>query len=375
VARRLSRNGVPVYALGTGGDDPVRYSRHRRAYVRFEAGAQIQRHWLAWLEREAEALRGAVLLPCNDEGLELIAKARERLHGLGYRPFKADDDVLMAMLDKRRTYAIAREIGVPTPRTLTLSDCSSLEDAAGLGFPVALKPAHSHLLSRRPGWGKVVVVDDRAHLQEAVAQVKELDVEFLLTEIIPGGDDEFVSYYSYIDDRGEPLFHFTKRKLRQNPPSFGLITYQVTEWHPEVAALGLRFFQGAGVRGLANVEFKRDRRDGRYKLIECNHRFTAANEVVEIAGLALALLTYERALGRPGPVMNDFREGIWMWSPVDDVRALRTLRQRGELSGAAWLRTLGHRQRMPVFSWSDVGPTLVNGVRAARWARRRFRPQ
>lgn len=373
VARHLSRAGIAVYALGSGHADPVRYSRHRRAYVRFQAGAEIQRRWLQWLEREAPALGGAVLLPCNDEGLELIAGSRGRLVELGYRPFEADDQVLAAMLDKRRTYAIARAVGVPAPRTVTLSDPASVEDAADLGFPLALKPAHSHVLSRRPGWGKVVLVRDRAELDAAVARVRGLDVEFLATEIIPGADNEFVSYYSYIDGRGEALFHFTKRKLRQHPPSFGLITYQITEWHPEVADLGLRFFQGAGVRGLANVEFKRDPRDGRFKIIECNHRFTAANEIVQIAGLNLALLTYERALGRDGPPLNGFREGIRMWHPVDDFRVLLELRAKGELSVGAWLRTLAHRQRMPVFWWSDVGPTLVNGVRAARWVRRGIR--
>ena len=70
VARHLSRAGIAVYALGSGHADPVRYSRHRRAYVRFQAGAEIQRRWLQWRERDAPALGGAALLPCNDEGLE-----------------------------------------------------------------------------------------------------------------------------------------------------------------------------------------------------------------------------------------------------------------------------------------------------------------
>ena len=62
--------------------------------------------------------------------------------------------------------------------------------------------------------------------------------------------------------------------------------------------LGLAFLRGAGVRGLANVEFKRDERDGRLKLIECNYRFTAPNEQFRRAGMDLALFVVQPA-GRP----------------------------------------------------------------------------
>jgi D-aspartate ligase len=80
----------------------------------------------------------------------------------------------------------------------------------------------------------------------------------LVTEYVPGPDDQYRSYYTYLDHEGEPLVHFTKRKLRQYPTHFGLGSYHLTEWNPEVAELGLRFARGAGLRGLVNVEFKRD---------------------------------------------------------------------------------------------------------------------
>ena len=51
--------------------------------------------------------------------------------------------------------------------------------------------------------------------------------------------------------------------------------------------LGLALFGHAGLRGVANVEFKRDPRDGRLKLIECNARFTAANGLLTASGIDL----------------------------------------------------------------------------------------
>ena len=78
----------------------------------------------------------------------------------------------------------------------------------------------------------------------------------LVTEVIVGASDEFVSYFGYLDEDGQSLLSFTKRKLRQQPPGFGIGTYHQTTYDPEVAAAGLRFLQAVGMRGLGNVEFK-----------------------------------------------------------------------------------------------------------------------
>ena len=62
----------------------------------------------------------------------------------------------------------------------------------------------------------------------------------LVTEIIPGPEDSYHSFYGYLDERGESLIHVTKQKFRQYPPLFGLATYHVMSREPEVMELGLR---------------------------------------------------------------------------------------------------------------------------------------
>jgi len=366
VARSLGAAGVAVHALGTGRADPVRDSRFCARYVRFERDG-VQERWLAWLRDNGARLDGAVLLPCNDDALALIAASRRELEALGYRPFEADDEVVAAMLDKRHTAELAAAAGVPAPRTIVLEDVASLERAATeIGFPCGLKPLHAHVLARHAGWGKIVIARDMAHLRELVTRLRSLGVVALATEMIPGEDDCYRSYYSYMDEDGEPLLHFTKQKLRGYPPRMGLWSYHLTTRDRDVIEMGLRFFQGAGVRGLANVEFKLDPRDGVLKLIECNHRFTAANELLRLAGLDLALLTYERALGRPGPDVSSYRVGKRLLNPVEDVLAYRALRAEGKLSTAGWLRSLAHPLHLPLLRWNDPAPEVLALARRAR---------
>ena len=374
IARSLAPDGVEVIALGTGGVDPVRRSRHCQRYVRIRSPAGgLQAAWLEWLTHNAQALGGAVVLPAEDEALELIARHRAQLVELGYHPFEADDNALLAMLDKGQTAKIARKAGIPQPQTIVIRDDESLARAVTeLGFPFALKPLHSHVLARLSGWGKLEVVSDAQRLEELMSQLREHGVEVLAAELIPGGDDQLVSYYSYIDEQGEPLLHFCKQQIRAHPPLYGLSTYHRSFWDPEVADAGLRFFAAAGVRGLVNVQFKRDARDGRLMLIECNHRFTAANELVRLSGINLARVTYDRALGRPTPPVGSARNDTRLWDPVQDTRALLKLRASEEITVMRWVSSLLHRQHMPLLSANDPGPASVYFSSAMRLLRSRL---
>lgn len=368
VARTLAGLGARVVAFGSP-DAPVRASRSCSRFVALDRGGDVVGQALELLE-SAAGLAGAVVLPCDDDGLELVARHRPRLVELGYRPVEANDEVLLAMLDKSRTYELAREADVAAPAVRTLRSVADVDDVAGeVAFPCVLKPVHSHLYQRRAGrYGKVISVADESELRAVIGELQALGLEMLLTEVVPGGDGDFCSYYTYLDGDGAPLFHFTKRKIRQYPIHFGLITYQVTDWTPEVADAGLRLFQRIGLRGIANAEFKLDRRDGVYKLIECNLRFTAANELVRRSGIDIARLAYARVTGGPLPRVDSYRRGMRMWHPIEDVRALCDYRQAGELTVGAWAKSLLHRQHVPLFRLSDPGPTVANLRRMARKA-------
>jgi D-aspartate ligase len=363
VARSLTDAGVVVYVLDEP-DSPVRVSRLREAFV--DVGSdEMQTHMLDWLR---SGPHGAVVLACSDEGLELIARHRAELVEFGYRLMEADDKVLLAMLDKERTHALAREHGIPVPRALPLRDQADVDAVSSeLSYPCVLKPVHSHVFARRTKSGaKVLTVGSPAELQAEFARMSALGVEMLVIEVITGPDDEYVSYYSYLDEHGEPLLQLTKRKIRQYPQRFGVGTYHATTHDPEVADVGLRFLQAVGLRGLGNVEFKRDGQDGQLKLIECNARFTMSNELIRIAGIDLALFAYNRLLGCPTPPVDSYREDIRLWDPVNDMRAFMEYRRAGELSVGRWMGSLLYRQHFPRVRIDDPLPALVRVLRKVR---------
>ena len=370
-ARSAGGRGRRVVALPQRpGPVAVRASRFTTWCPKLPAGTVAGDAWLAWLRQ----VPASVVIPLSDVGLEFLTTHRKALVDEGHHPAEGDDDFLLAMLDKQATYVLADAAGVDRPRTARVTSVEEAVQAArDIGYPCALKPRTSHLWAAAGGQGKAVVVADEAALLSAGTSVLAVGAEIIVTEIVPGADEAFCSYYGYRDADGNELLHYTKRKLRQYPIHFGGGTYHRTEDVPEAAELGRRFFASAGLVGLGNVEFKRDVRDGRLKLIECNPRITAAAELIRRSGIDLTEVVYAGALGRPvhvGPVV----QGLNQWLPGKDLKALRDYRRAGELTTAQWLRSMVGRQTLPLASVEDPLPALQNASTVARRSIARLAP-
>jgi predicted ATP-grasp superfamily ATP-dependent carboligase len=368
VCRSLGRAGVPVIAYGDP-QDPVRYSRYCTRYVEAKEHASIQEGWMEQLLSDPTP---GVLMPVSDQGVELVARNREALLAHGYVPLGCDEATL-AMLDKGSSYEIAARAGVPTPRFAILHSPDDIEPALErLALPCGIKPLEGHIFRERTGLtDKVIVVEEREQFRELAGSWLREGLGLMATEIIEGADDRLYAVFTYLDDSGRSLFTFTNRKLRQDPPHFGVLSYLIQEDAPEVAELGLRLLAVAGFRGIAHVEFKHDPRDGQFKLIECNPRFYLGMELVIASGLDVPLFAYRRACGEPTVQPTQRRDGLRLWHPLPDFRTMRTERQAGELTIRGWVRSLLHRQRFTVFAADDPWPSIVvNAQTAARLARK-----
>jgi predicted ATP-grasp superfamily ATP-dependent carboligase len=364
VARSLGRQGVPVYLL-CGSDGESRLSRYAR---RLDDGGGDVEEWARYLTGSAsDWLAGAVLLCCSDDAIQLTLEHHDALVDR-YVLDLAVPAAQWCFLNKLQTYEAARDAGLSTPlfwRVATADDVHRQRDE--YVYPLLVKPLFSHRF-KRVFPGKYVVAQDFDDLVAAFQRVHDAGVEALFLEEVPGDDDRLCSCYTYLDEAGEPLFGFTKRIIRRHPERQGFGCYHITDWSPEVLDAGLRLVQHVGHRGIANVEFKRDDRDGTLKVIECNIRFTAANEILVASGYDLPYFIYCRLTGRPFPDLRtfDYRRGARLWFPVADLLEFVALRRQGRLTAAAWLRSVMHRQALPYFAWDDPLPSLAVTTQSAR---------
>lgn len=369
VGRSLGARGIPVHFIGDRSAG-LRFSRYCDTFTVVGPGDSTR--YLAPLQQRGPGT--GVIIPCGDDGLEFVAENRQLLTDMGYTPIEANDAALLAMLDKEHAYAIARANSVRSPRTVPIGDVAELSLAAEvIGFPAAIKPRVSHIFARHFA-GKAVVVEDLATAEAVYTRVKERHIDVVLTEIIPGPEGSFWGYYTYIDETGNFLFEFTKRKLRQYPLGFGLGTLHRMDTNEAVIEIGRRFVKGADLRGLVNVEFKRDERNGEYAFIECNHRITAANELMVAAGIDLGSFVFDRLTGKePEPVVTK-RDDLALWWPVRDMSAAISMMLARQLTFREWLRGLRGRVTTPVFRLSDPMPSAAGLIRSvARLPKRLIR--
>lgn len=360
VARHFGRHGIDVRISGPTGTWGMS-SRHCTEAFPVPDGTDPAAFWHDLLfGPDAARFAGHVIFAMSDAAIEFVLAHEARLRAR-YRLERFDGDLRRAMLDKRETLRLAGDVGVPAPAFWSVDTIADVDALDGkLRFPVMVKPIHSHLFVQAFGQKLFIVEEGHDRLRAAAARALDAGVEIQVVEMIPGPDNLLTSYYTYIDDHGAALFHFTKRVERRYPVNSGGGTYHEAVWLPETAEMGLKYLRGIGWKGLANIEFKRDTRDGKLKVIEVNTRFTAAHRLIVRSGAPMDLVAYCDVTGQPAPVFTSYRQNMRLWLPLRDLKAFLQLRARGELSLAGWLRSLPIRRTMgSVASLSDPIPGVL----------------
>jgi predicted ATP-grasp superfamily ATP-dependent carboligase len=374
IVRSLGRRGIPVLLIDR---DPQlgTWTRFART-VALRHGEREQETLLELLAGLGQRLsQPAVLFPTADGQCQFLADHQFELEH-HYKFLQPDPDTVRAILDKPRQYEIAKRAGVPIPATFVPRTLADAEHAAReISYPAILKPywgADLRPASMRERGIKVFVVGSRDELIAAYQHASELDVPVMIQEIIPGDDADIYGYWAFWDEEGRERAWLTMRKLRQNPPRFGDGSLQQTIAAPDVAALSRKLLQAFEYRGLVGVEFKRDARDGSYKLIEINPRTEGGNQLAVTAGVDFAWIAYRHLTGASMPEERvSFTPGVTYVNEEADLKSFLELHRAGTLRTSDWLRSWFSAQAYALGAWDDPMPLLVLAGRIARAATKR----
>ena len=239
------------------------------------------------------------------------------------------------------------------PRTRHPRSAAEARSAAEeLGYPVLVKPSSTEGFKRRFG-RQAFRCENGDEVERAYADAEPF--EPMVQELIPGGDDTLYTVGSYLREDGEPLGVFSGRKLRQTPPGIGTCRVGEAVWVEEPVEAALRLLRELQFYGVSQVEFKRDARDGSFKLMEVNPRLWQWHELASASGVDIPRIAYADLVGEPlPPASQNGRRKRWAITFVP-----------GE--GTAF-------QRPPyveaVLARDDLKPALVQVARLVRSVRR-----
>jgi D-aspartate ligase len=294
VIRALGREGIRIVSVCHSEKEYGRLSRYVARVVRAPDPELHADDYVAVLESLAAEHPGALLVPASDESLMLVAMRRKLLER-HFRVGCMDWERVGKCVDKAETYALAERYGVPGPRTFRPASVDELEDCGRLlGFPCLVKPRLSHVYSRVLH-RKMDKVETLAALRTAWRQADDQGLGVLVQEFIPGPDHNGANYNSYTF--GDVVWaECTAQKLRSLQPEVGSPRVVLSRHIPEVIGPGRRILRAVGLEGFANVEFKRDVRDGVFRLMEinCRHNMSAALSVR--CGVNFPLIEYRHRI-------------------------------------------------------------------------------
>jgi len=215
-------------------------------------------------------------------------------------------------------------------------------------------------------WEKAAHIETPQELHTAFRQMSEGGVELLVQERIEGDDARLYSLYTYFNRQSEPLATFVMQKRRQWPPMYGNGSFSVSCRQAEVEALGVKLLSHVGYRGVANLEFKQDPKDGEFKLIEVNVRCGNRIALAIASGVDIPTIMYRDILGEPVTPVHDFRTGVTWVDLIPDCASFLYKRRVDRSSLWTWVSSTVRSKSHSFFAYDDPMPFFVELCKAAK---------
>jgi predicted ATP-grasp superfamily ATP-dependent carboligase len=357
VVRSLGRRGIPVWVLSDENRIAAtsRYAQRALRWIRSSDREQLV--FLLTLIGK-QKLQGWTLFPTNDEDAAFIARNHDQLSRVLRLTTPAWDQLCWAY-DKRLTIELARRSGVDHPWTFCPRSRADLANVSHSG-PLILKPAikpRFNAFTHAKAWpvrnhGELVAC------YEVACRLVDPSL-VMVQEVIPGGGIEQYSFAALCRD-GEPIAWLTARRLRQYPLDFGRASTCVeTVDAPPVEASARRLLADIGYTGLIEIEYKRDPRDGRYKLLDLNPRIWGWHTIGQRAGVDFSYLQWQMSQGEPVPTLRGRPNVRWIRLATDLPAALRLLALR-QLGPIEYVRSLLGPVEFAMLAPDDPLPALLD---------------
>jgi D-aspartate ligase len=362
--RVLARDGIEVLGVEDTTDLITRSRWYRPAEARIPetTDSEILADYLRGLR-----LPRAVLIACSDRWTEAVAglpaDVRERF------PASISPAAVVAQLvDKARFRVLVERLGIPAPTSIPIRSPADLEpvseEVLRNGF---LKPTDSQTYARATGT-KGAFVTSRAKAVAVVEAAIEAGVTLILQEFIPGPPGNTILLDGFVDRTGRVTAMSARRRVRMDPPLLANTSCDVMIPLDEVAeaAEATRgLLAEIRYRGVFNVEFKFDARDGQFKIIEVNPRPFWLVAHIAAAGLDLPLMSYLDAQELPVPQAERYQVGRYGLYEMPDAAAIIRAVASGRRPDGPVLRSwlLGDHA---VFWPSDPMPGLIDLARGIR---------
>jgi D-aspartate ligase len=269
VARTLGRLGVPVYAVLEDAYTPVAMSRYLTKAFVWDSRPTDPESFVKAMSLIAEFIaRPTIIIPMDDLSAVCVAENAASLARWFIIP-PIPPQLPHELANKARLHALCAEIGIPIARSVvphSFDDVKAFTESTG--FPVVVKAAEQWLPLRDTFVTKVMQTPEQLfglceNYNYGGSQ------RLIIQEHIPG--DDWICHGYYNSEKNISLT-FTGRKLRSYPPDAGSTAMGLSIDNETLRCASEKLLKAVAYSGIIDMDWRKDERDGQYKILDCNPR-------------------------------------------------------------------------------------------------------
>lgn len=317
-------------------------------------------------------LERAVLIPGADDAALWLADIPGTDLAGRFPVSSSSRETLEILQDKSRFKEFLAREHIPHPRTYSIASAADIDAIPFAELDrVFIKPTNSQKFSQVVGT-KGIWVKTRDDFLKTWRKLDAKGFKVMAQEYVPGTSADHYFVDGFRDRTGQLAGLFARRRLRIYPPDFGNSSYcesiPLAQVKGAVASI-TAILSKLAYRGIFSAEFKRDARNGEFKILEVNTRAWWYVEFAARCGVNVCRMAYEDALGLPvTPSTRDYPVGAGCVNMVGDIKTALSPEMGGikalPKALAQWARAYWHVFRLddPAPGFAVFWPMLKHAV-------------
>ena len=313
-----------------------------------------------------------IIFPTSDKYLFFIGRNENYLREMFYIAM-SDWNTVEDCTNKTLMYKKARQLGIPYPITFYCESTHEIRECMNqIPFPLLIKPEITIGFTEKLGLGKkAVVINNRQDLLKLLERMDNnglSNTKMIVQEVIEGGADQLHTITTYSNREGKIYAYSIGHKIRQFPPDAGTIRSGKVENVDGLYQLTDKLLQGMHFHGIANTEYKYDKHNDVYKLIEINPRPGLWNYSATAAGVNLPYICFLDIIGQYHFTKTVNTENVITWyiDFRDYYEAVYKNKKLGYsdyiINTKQWKESLGKNKVKAVYNLRDPIPSLFFAI-------------
>jgi predicted ATP-grasp superfamily ATP-dependent carboligase len=355
IARYLAKKNIDVFVLGEKKSFNItKYSRYCKKYFN---GPNPKKHEKLYINSVLNILiqeKINIFIPVSHIATEIASKYKKKINKIS-KTEVADHNKIEIALNKKSTYELAEKIGVPCPKTFYPKSVEEIEKISQkINYPSVIK----WLLEVG---GNIVVM--ARNKQELIKKYREICQKYnpppnllpMIQEFIPSLKNELYCF-SVIYQKSKCKKMFMQKQIRNTPVNGGACSFAKSCYIPEIKNYSIKLLNNLNWHGVALIEFKLDKRDNLFKLMEINPKFWASTDMALKAGVNFPYLLCQMAQGKTLEYSEHYDRNLKFHFPFS--RELKHIKENPKAIWGIFISTVDPSVKSNIWL-KDILPNLI----------------